>query len=152
MAYVTAANLTKESILKYKDIFLEYDADQRGAMFVSELAASMRKAGFHPPFEELDAIIREVDEDLSHTIDFSEFLTLMARQEYADDPEAEVQAAFNIFDINGDGKISHQELKMVLDQIDTKLSHEELMKMVRELDTDHSGNIDYNEFKIMMNH
>jgi Ca2+-binding EF-hand superfamily protein len=41
---------------------------------------------------------------------------------------------------------------MVLDQIDTKLSHEELMKMVRELDTDHSGNIDYNEFKIMMNH
>ena len=51
-----------------------------------------------------------MDEDLSHTIDFSEFLTLMARQEYADDPEAEVQAAFNIFDINGDGKISHQVL------------------------------------------
>ena len=45
-----------------------------------------------------------------------------------------------------------QELKHVLDSVNSELSPEQVMKMINELDDDGSGRLDYAEFKQMMNH
>eukprot|EP00994_Dinema_validum_P004480 NODE_2534_length_680_cov_85.637084_g2075_i0.p1 GENE.NODE_2534_length_680_cov_85.637084_g2075_i0~~NODE_2534_length_680_cov_85.637084_g2075_i0.p1 ORF type:complete len:171 (-),score=64.92 NODE_2534_length_680_cov_85.637084_g2075_i0:166-624(-) len=150
MSYVTAADLSREQMVEFKDIFTEYDRDGGGTISTNELGLAMRKAGFHPSPEELISIIADVDQDSSGTIDFSEFLTLMARQQFAGDPESEVKSAFRIFDMDGNGTVSQQELKHVMDSIGTKMKPEELLAMMAELDTDGSGEIDYDEFKFMM--
>eukprot|EP00992_Anisonema_acinus_P013142 TRINITY_DN8571_c0_g1_i1.p3 TRINITY_DN8571_c0_g1~~TRINITY_DN8571_c0_g1_i1.p3 ORF type:complete len:152 (+),score=73.95 TRINITY_DN8571_c0_g1_i1:72-527(+) len=148
--YVTAADLSREQMVQFKDIFQEHDRDGGGTISTRELGVAMRRAGFNPSEEELHATIKDVDQDGSGTIDFSEFLALMARQQFAADPEAEVKAAFSIFDLDGSGTVSQQELKSVLDSIGSKLKPEELIAMMQELDADGSGEIDYREFKFMM--
>ena len=51
-------------------------------------------------------MINEVDADGNGTIDFPEFLSLMARKMKYTDTEKELVEAFKIFDRNGNGVIS----------------------------------------------
>jgi len=52
----------------------------------------------------------------SGEIDFDEFLTLMAAKQANMTMEDELRGAFNVFDQDGSGYISAQELKQVSDQ------------------------------------
>ena len=52
----------------------------------------------------------------SGEIDFDEFLTLMAAKQANMTMEDELRGAFNVFDKDGSGYISSQELKQVRDQ------------------------------------
>ena len=52
----------------------------------------------------------------SGEIDFDEFLTLMAAKQANMTMEDELRSAFNVFDQDGSGYISAQELKQVSDQ------------------------------------
>lgn len=52
----------------------------------------------------------------SGEIDFDEFLTLMAAKQSNMTMEDELRGAFNVFDQDGSGYISSQELKQVSDQ------------------------------------
>ncbi len=48
------------------------------------------------------------------TIDFPEFLTMMARKMKDTDSEEEIREAFRVFDKDGNGFISAAELRFVL--------------------------------------
>jgi Ca2+-binding EF-hand superfamily protein len=48
------------------------------------------------------------------TIDFPEFLTMMARKMKDTDSEEEIREAFRVFDKDGNGFISAAELRLVL--------------------------------------
>ncbi|OWK03233.1 TNNC2 [Cervus elaphus hippelaphus] len=72
--------LSEEMIAEFKAAFDMFDADGGGDISVKELGTVMRMLGQTPTKEELDAIIEEVDEDGSGTIDFEEFLVMMVRQ------------------------------------------------------------------------
>lgn len=61
--------------------------------------------------------------------------------------EEEVEKVFEKFDINGDHKISLQELGEILKALGSKTGEEELKRIMSELDTDGDGSIDINEFK-----
>eukprot|EP01012_Entosiphon_sulcatum_P036090 TRINITY_DN45943_c0_g1_i1.p1 TRINITY_DN45943_c0_g1~~TRINITY_DN45943_c0_g1_i1.p1 ORF type:complete len:153 (-),score=39.45 TRINITY_DN45943_c0_g1_i1:87-545(-) len=152
MAYVTAADLTHDQMVQFKDAFSEYDKNGDGTISSKELGIVMRRLGLNPSEDELYDMVLEVDQDGSGTIDFPEFLTLMARKIFNTDPEAEVKAAFKIFDVNGDGTISSSELKHILQNLGEKLTDEEIAAMMKEADADGSGEMDYDEFKIMMSH
>ena len=52
----------------------------------------------------------------SGELDFDEFLTLMAAKQANMTMEDELRSAFNVFDQDGSGYISAQELKQVSDQ------------------------------------
>ncbi len=49
------------------------------------------------------------------TIDFPEFLTMMARKMKDTDSEEEIREAFRVFDKDGNGFISAAELRYILD-------------------------------------
>ena len=51
-------------------------------------------------------IINEVDEDGNGTIDFEEFLQMMAKKMKDSDNEEELREAFRVFDKDGNGYIS----------------------------------------------
>lgn len=126
------------------------DKDGDGTITSSELGAVMRSLGQQPTEAALKQMISEVDADGSGTIDFAEFLTLMSRKMKSADSQAEILEAFKVFDKDGSGKISADELRQVMNNLGEKLSDEEVSEMIREADTNGDGEIDVKEFVKMM--
>ena len=95
-------------------------------------------------------MINEVDADGNGTIDFPEFLSLMARKMKDTDTEEELIEAFKVFDRDGNGLISAAELRHVMTNLGEKLTDEEVDEMIREADVDIDGLINFEEFVSMM--
>merc|ERR1712071_88932 len=68
------------------------------------------------------------------------------------DPEEleEWRTIFNLFDVDGDGSITCQELGVVLRSMGQNPSDKELKEMIKDMDEDGSGTVDYEEFVILM--
>lgn len=66
------------------------------------------------------------------------------------DKDEEIIEAFKVFDRDGDGKISKQELYLVMKALGENLTEEEIEEMIREADINGDGEIDFYEFKAMM--
>lgn len=77
------------------------------------------------------------------TIDFPEFLTMMARKMKDTDSEEEIREAFRVFDKDGNGFISAAELRHVMTNLGEKLTDEEVDEMIREADIDGDGQVNY---------
>lgn len=67
--------------------------------------------------------------------------------------EAEIEQlwqAFSVFDTNSSGAISAEELREVMRSLGQTPSPLELHDLIKEVDVDHSGSIDFEEFKSLM--
>ena len=62
----------------------------------------------------------------------------------------EWRTIFNLFDVDGDQSITHEELGIVLRSMGQNPSEKELVDMIREMDEDGSGTVDFEEFVILM--
>ena len=107
----TIGQLTEEQIAEFKEAFTLFDKDGDGAITTQELRTVMQSLGQNPTEAELRDMIKEVDQDGSGSIDFPEFLTLMARKIHDTKTDAELIKAFKVFDKDGSGLISASELK-----------------------------------------
>ncbi|TKC43566.1 troponin C, skeletal muscle isoform X2 [Neophocaena asiaeorientalis asiaeorientalis] len=145
--------LSEEMIAEFKAAFDMFDADGGGDISVKELGTVMRMLGQTPTKEELDAIIEEVDEDGSGTIDFEEFLVMMVRQMKEDakgKSEEELAECFRIFDRNADGYIDAEELAEIFRASGEHVTDEELESLMKDGDKNNDGRIDFDEFLKMM--
>ena len=106
-----ADQLTEEQIAEFKEAFSLFDKDGDGTITTKELGTVMRSLGQNPTEAELQDMINEVDADGNGTIDFPEFLTMMARKMKDTDTEEEIREAFRVFDKDGNGFISAAELR-----------------------------------------
>jgi len=134
----------------FKEAFSLFDKDGDGTITTKELGTVMRSLGQNPTEAELQDMINEVDADGNGTIDFPEFLSLMARKMKDTDTEEELIEAFKVFDRDGNGFISAAELRHVMTNLGEKLTDEEVDEMIREADVDGDGQINYEEFVKMM--
>ena len=57
-----------------------FDKDGDGTITAKELGVVMRQLGMNPSEEELNEMIKEVDEDGDGAINFQEFLSIMAHK------------------------------------------------------------------------
>lgn len=57
------------------------------------------------------------------------------------DTEAELRAAFKVFDRDGSGTISVKELRTVMESLGEKLTDDEFDEMMKEADKDGDGSI-----------
>ncbi|XP_027339919.1 calmodulin-2/4 isoform X1 [Abrus precatorius] len=156
-----ADQLTDDQIAEFKEAFSLFDKDGDGlfpqiplslcCITTKELGTVMRSLGQNPTEAELQDMINEVDADGNGTIDFPEFLNLMARKMKDTDSEEELKEAFRVFDKDQNGFISAAELRHVMTNLGEKLTDEEVDEMIREADVDGDGQINYEEFvKVMM--
>jgi len=129
-----ADQLTEEQIAEFKEAFSLFDKDGDGTITTKELGTVMRSLGQNPTEAELADMINEVDADGNGTIDFPEFLTMMARKMKDTDSEEEILEAFKVFDKDGNGFISAAELRHIMTNLGEKLSDEEVDEMIREAD------------------
>ena len=109
-----ADQLTEEQIAEFKEAFSLFDKDGDGTITTKELGTVMRSLGQNPTEAELQDMINEVDADGNGTIDFPEFLTMMARKMKDTDTEEEIREAFRVFDKDGNGFISAAELRYII--------------------------------------
>ncbi|KAJ8308337.1 hypothetical protein KUTeg_013211 [Tegillarca granosa] len=61
--------------------------------------------------------------------------------------EEELKRAFAVFDKDGNGMISADELRHVMSNLGEKLTEEEVTEMIKEADKDGDGQINYTEMK-----
>mmetsp|Transcript_12836 Transcript_12836/g.39506 ORF Transcript_12836/g.39506 Transcript_12836/m.39506 type:complete len:152 (+) Transcript_12836:179-634(+) len=146
----TTQDLSEEKIKEFREAFLLFDKDRDGTITVAELGKVMRSLDQSPSEQALKQMISEVDADGNGSIDFAEFLTLMARKMKHSDGQDEIREAFKVFDKDGSGKISANELWAVLTKLGEKLTEEEANEMIKEADLNGDGEIDYQEFVKMM--
>ena len=63
-----------------------------------------------------------------------------------DDPGSIVRAAFDRFDLNGDGSIDAHEIETVMAEIGAPLTDLEVHEMIAAADIDGNGKIEFQEF------
>ncbi|KAK1297374.1 Calmodulin-2 [Acorus calamus] len=136
-----------EQVSDIQDAFCFFDRDGDGSITLEELATVIGSLGQNPTKKELHDMIDEVDINGNGTIEFAEFLNLMAnKMKETDDTEEELKEAFKVFDRDQNGYISAAELRNVMINLGEKLTDEEVDQMIREADMDGDGQVNYEEF------
>merc|ERR1719253_1623055 len=138
---VIAQELSEDNIKELKEMFLSLDKDSDGTLTVEEMKEGLKKAGLKET-DNLLQIMQEVDSDGSGVIDYTEFLaaTMSKRQYFQEDV---CWAAFRTFDLDGNGKITKDELAQVLSGGAVKtisesmgIEKEEIERIMCEVDQD----------------
>ena len=144
-------SLTSEQILEFREAFQAFDKDGNGSITTKELGTVMRSLGQNLSEAEIKEIIDEVDEDTNGTIDFQEFLSLMARKMKLLDKEDELIEAFKKLDLDGTGKISKYQLRYIILSTQNDFNADDIEELFKITDMDEEGNIDLHDFiKILM--
>jgi len=142
--------LSEKQKEEFRETFDFLDKDKDGKITSKELASVMVPLGHDPSDTELKDIISDVDSNHDGMIDFDEFLEMMARKISGPEVQAELREAFNVFDKDGNGTISEDELRQVMHNLGEKLTDEDIKAMMREADTDGDGEVNFEEFVQMM--
>lgn len=142
--------LSDEEIGEFREAFSLFDKNGDGTISSTELGTVMRSLGQNPTENELQDMINEIDVDGNGTIDFEEFINMMAKKMRETDSEEELREAFRVFDKDGNGHISAAELRHVMTNLGEKLTDDEVDEMIREADLDGDGTVNYEEFVRMM--
>merc|ERR1711988_1058655 len=122
-----------------------------GCSPLSELKEGLAQAGITELPHDLKQIMEGIDAGGSGVIDYTEFLaaTIEKRQYIQEDV---CWTAFRVFDMNGDGKITPNELKMVLNNgnMESVMDINATADLLKEVDKSGDGTIDFKEFMGMM--
>lgn len=128
-----------------REVFKKIDKNGDGRLSKQELIDEYKTHVDRVEAENLvDKIMIECDTDENGYIDYSEFLkaTLDIKKILS---AANLKAAFNLFDTDGSGKISANELRKVLDNGHVDISVWD--EIVNEVDLNGDGEIDLEEFQ-----
>jgi calcium-dependent protein kinase len=150
-----AQQLQEDSIRRLQIVFQTIDADSDGCLSMEELAAGLKQAGVEFAGE-IHQAFQSVDSDGSGMIDYTEFLAATLDEKQISQ-EAACWAAFRVFDVDGDGKITKSELVLMLscgsisnlaDAFGT--SRDEIEQAINDADLDGDGCIDFDEFRALL--
>ncbi|KAK8702109.1 hypothetical protein V6N13_020478 [Hibiscus sabdariffa] len=144
-----ADTLTGDQISEFREAFNLIDKDSDGYITMEELATVIQALDVNPTKEEVQGMMSEVDVQGNGTVDFDDFLKIMARK-MKENVIDELQEAFKVFDRDQDGFISANELRQVMMNLGERLTVEEAEQMIREADVDGDGLVSYEEFARMM--
>ena len=147
-----ADQLTEEQMAELYEAFSLFDKDGGQTITLKELGTVIRSLGQNPTDEELMDMIDEVDADGNGTIDFDEFLTMMARKTKDTDSEDELIEAFKVFDKDGNGFVSMAELRHLVTNLGERLSDEKFDELISGYDLDGDLQFNFDEFIVMLTH
>lgn len=144
-----------------RKVFQMFDKNGDGQITKKELGESLKNLGIYIADDEMDATMAKIDTNGDGCVDVEEFgLLYRSILDEGDGPnggnkgdeEEEMREAFRVFDQNGDGYITIEELRSVLVSLGLKQGRtvEECRQMISKVDANGDGRVDFKEFKQMM--
>jgi calmodulin len=101
----------------------------------SELYDVMNYLGLKTTPKEVKAMIQVVDKNRNGYVDYDEFIQMMTQTQVKPlNADEELQKTFNIFDIDGNGYISADEIKRTMENLGENLTDEEVNNMIKAAD------------------
>jgi calcium-dependent protein kinase len=130
-------------------VFRSLDRNGDGRLSKEELLFAYRQHNTEEQTQEIvENVMRKVDVDKSGFIDYSEFLAASINLQTLTS-KANLEQAFRLFDKDGSGKITIQEVKEILGG-DQQVSDSVWQQIMKEVDANSDGEIDLKEFINMM--
>ncbi|CAK0836967.1 unnamed protein product [Prorocentrum cordatum] len=150
--HIIAGQLNESEIKGLRGVFQALDGNQDGLLSGRELKEGLLKAGLENIPADLMRILDDVDSDGSGIVDYTEFLAATLDEQLYKQEDV-CWSAFRLFDRDGDGKISQDELRFVISKgNDKKLADDKVIEeIISTVDTSGDGKIDFQEFMAMMN-
>lgn len=141
---------TEEQISEFREAFQIFDKDQDGMILTKELGTVMRGLGQNPTDNEIAQMILDVDENGDGTIDFKEFLGIIADRLKSSGNKQELLEAFKLIDKDGLGALPVYQFRYMMSNSGEDIEEEEIDEMIKEADVDGDGTINFDEFIRMM--
>lgn len=142
---IIAKFMNENDIKNLKQQFLNIDTDKSGEISVSELSEAMKKVGFDPTNQQVKDLLNEMDANGNGLLDYNEFLAATIEEHlYLKDDI--LHKAFDFFDKDNTGSISHKNLLTTLGDKKT----EEVKEFVQKFSSSTTGEINFNDFKRLM--
>lgn len=125
-----------------------FDKNNNDVIDEHEFGNLIRAIGFNPSNREIEETLRKFDKNGDGVIDFQEFISMAKHFEGCskDDMEQTLRQAFRVFDRDGNGYISTEELRYVVTTFGEKLTHEEAEELIAMFDKNKDGKLEYEEF------
>ncbi len=148
-------HLSAEELQEFRELFDLVDLDHGGSISPDELGSLMETLGLKPNQEELDEMIREIDEDGNGEIEFDEFVQVMSRKVQPTFTQDQVKAAFKVFEQANSGLPPGHVRTHVLERALTtygveKLSMDEAQDLLSQIDPQNTGVVNYLDYVNMM--
>ena len=115
---------------------------------MKELREAMNMAGHDATEEMVKDLLKCHDKDANGVLTIDEFEMFLKKDNSAN--HVELKEAFDLFDINGNGYISKDELIQAMKKMGENLTDEEIDKMIKSADINKDGQVSFEEFKRMM--
>ena len=155
------AEITEEELLEQKEAIKLFNDSLNGKVNSMELGRLLKSLGcikrvhikiiqkFHsgmnPSDKDLSEMMAELDPDTMETLEFPEFVSMLAKKMKNKDSVDDLRAAFSVLDEEGRGMVKAAELRELL-VTEMGESEEEVAGMMREVTANKEGEINIDEF------
>jgi calcium-dependent protein kinase len=149
LTYIVNHLMSKEDKNEMLELFQSFDKNGDGVLTKDEIYEGYKSIlGEVEAQKEVDRIMKEADLDKSGSIDYNEFLIACTNRQKLLNKE-KLEATFKVFDKDGNGSVSAQEIKDVLGSA-FGADPSVLDGIIKEVDNNGDGEISLVEFKEMM--
>uniref|UniRef100_A0A7S1R9Q7 Non-specific serine/threonine protein kinase n=1 Tax=Alexandrium catenella TaxID=2925 RepID=A0A7S1R9Q7_ALECA len=102
-------------------IFRRVDVDNSGSLTLEDIRSALQHAPDSPSCDRawIEEVARKLDSERKGVIDYTEFMAAVMDPGIEDRPEL-ARAAFNTFDLDGDGALSKSELDYILEDFSSR--------------------------------
>ncbi|WP_405177358.1 EF-hand domain-containing protein [Nocardia sp. NBC_01377] len=129
------------------DTFDLWDRDNDGLVSVDDIVAGIRTLGREVDVDAVERMVAAADTNGDYLVSRAEFdaAVLGGRIEVTD-----ADAAFEVFDVNGDGRISVDELESMIRHVGAGLIDEPAHALLAAADHDGDGYLSPSEFRALL--
>jgi calmodulin len=120
--------------------------DGDGELSVRELTFIMQGVGINPTEAEVINFIRTIDLDNNGSINFDEFVELMAKNKREAQTEEDFRMAWRMLDADEKGYLTLEELKEAVFKLGELATDREVEEMMHEVDVDGDGKLSFDDF------
>lgn len=144
--------VSQDEIAELKEAFDLFDVEKAGTVEISELKHAMSSLSYDRKNKMVYQILDKLDTPTYNKdrINFEEFLDLMTARITDKDSKEEIMKVFQLFDTEGKGHISLDDLKNICHELGEEMTDEELKEMIDRADLDGKGYVNAEEFYNIM--
>ena len=146
MAFIMTFSEKMTELDRLRQIFIDMDTSKDGRISMQELKECLNQVvgGVKANQSYFEEVLRGIDKDASNFVDYSEFLTAsVSKVSLLTDQN--LQTAFRMFDREGTGCITGDDLKRIFDTSGQK-DQKVWSSIMEEVDGNKDGVISYKEF------